>query len=61
MWASGKIMSHMGLASCTFRTARIITEHFQMGTHRAKEGLFFKEERFIKDKSGIMLRKVRGF
>ena len=54
-------MSRMGLVSCTFQTARIITERFPMGMHRAKEGLFFKEERFIKDRSGIMLQKVRGF
>jgi hypothetical protein len=47
----------MELGSYIFQMARIILALFKMDMHKDKEDLFFKEDRFIKDKLGIMLLK----
>jgi len=47
----------MALDSYIFQMARIILALFKMGMHKDKEDLFFKEDRFIKGKLGIMLLK----
>ena len=60
MQASGKTKSLMALDSYIFQMARIILALFKMGTHKDKEDLFFKEDRFIKGKLDIMLLKGKG-
>lgn len=45
--------SRMGLVSCICLTDRIIMELLPMGMHRGREGLFFREEPFMKDRLGI--------
>lgn len=44
----------MALDSYIFQMAPIILARFKMGTHREKEDLFFKVDRFIKGKLDIM-------